>query len=812
MVPTKSTLRPLALSLMLLGGVALTGCSSSEDRAKDHYERGLELVEQNEFTKASLEFRNALKFDRENVDAMIGLAGAEERQGNIGPAVEAYRAAAELDPKNVEARLRIIYILLAANQLDPAQEYVDQATKIAAEDPAVLVARASLALRKRDTETAVRLAKQAMEKEPDNADALLVLATERMMESDPLSAVRLLEKAPESADKNIGLQVLRISAMDAIGDKKGVEKLFEKLTGLFPENAGLRQAWVRWYIQDKRISDAEDVIRKFASQHFDDDQMQLSLISFLTTYRGRDLAVDELGKIIAKREENGGATTRLQTSLAQLYFQNNEQEKAIDLMNTVTSKADDPQAKNRAQIVLASMYLQTTKMDEALETANAVLSDDPKNADALRLRAAIKLRREDTDGAAEDILTALNQTPDSVQLNAMLASVYERQGSATLAEEQYVKAATLDKYSPATGLPMVRFLLRYGKNDMARRVLENVRQRAPENRQVLSLLGQLLLQSRDWVGAQEISQKLRELDDGSGTGEADRIDAAALSGQNRTEDSLKLLSESDANQQSILPDLIGSYVRAGRQDAAVSHLRSLLEENPDDIQARILLGTVLVSIDKIDEAEEAFKAAASADKGTVGNTALAQFYLSTSKFDEAERAVRAGLEDDPQNVALRMLLTTVYQVEGRFDDAIAEFEAMFKDDPESTIVANDLASLLSERRGDEQSLERAFEIAQRFRNSEIPQYKDTLGWIYYLRGQYASALPLLTSASSSLPNVGLIHYHLGMVFKAQNQTERAIASLETAVKLKTQMTETDIETANNALKELKSAGKSDELN
>ncbi len=812
MVPTKRIVRPLALGLMLLGGVALTGCSSSEERAKDHYERGLELVEQNEFAKASLEFRNALKYDREDVDAMIGLAGSEERQGNIGPAVDAYRAAAELDPKNVESRLRIIYILLAANQLDPAQEYVAQVTKIAPDDPAVLVARASLALRKRDTKTAVQLAKQAMEKEPDNADALLVLATERMMESDPLSAARLLEKAPESADKNIGLQVLRISAMDAIGDKKGVEKLFKKLTDLYPENAGLRQAWIRWYIKDKRISDAEDVMRAFASDHFDDDQMQLGLVSFLSTYRSQDEAVEELDKIIAKRKEEGGATTRLQTSLAQLYFQKGEHDKAVDLMQTVTSKADDAQAKSRAQIVLASMYLQTKKVDEALKTANTVLENDPKNADALRLRAAIKLQREDNDGAAEDILNALNQTPDSVQLNAMLASVYERQGSATLAEEQYVKAATLDKYSPATGLPMVRFLLRYGKNDMARRVLENVRQSAPDNRQVLSLLAQLRLQDRDWVGAQEISQKLRDLGDGSDTGEADRIDAAALSGQNRTEDSLKLLSESSANQQSILPDLIGSYVRAGRQDAAISHLQGLLKENPDDVQARILLGTVLASTNKMDEAEEAFKAAAAADKSTVGKTALAQFYLSSGKFDQAEQAVRAGLDVDPKNVALRMLLTTVYQVEGRFDDAIAEFEAMFKEDPESTIVANDLASLLSERRGDEKSLDRAFEIAQRFRSSEIPQYKDTLGWIYYLRGQYASALPLLTSASSSLPTVGLIHYHLGMVFKAQNQTERAIASLEQALKLKTQMAAADIETAKNALKELKSTEKSEELN
>ena len=320
-------------------------------------------------------------------------------------------------------------------------------------------------------------------------------------------------------------------------------------------------------------------------------------------------------------------------------------------------------------------------------------------------------------------------------------------------------------------------------------------------------MAQLRLEARDWVGAQEISQRLRELDKGKNGGEADKIAAAALSGLNKPSASIELLQKSLAdsgNDQAVLPDLIRAYMQAGRQSAAIAYLKSLIDKAPSNIQAQILLGSVFLSMDEKDKAEKAFKlAAANDDSGTLGETALAQFYLTQNNPEEAEKAVRAGLKVDPRSTPLRLLLTTTLQQAERFDDAIAEYEAMFKEDPKSTIVANDLASLLSERRGDEKSLDRAFEIAQRFRNSEIPQYLDTLGWIYFLRGDYNSALPLLNSAAQKLTHVGLVQYHLAMALKALGESDRAIAKFEEAINLGTLMTDKDVTSARTSLDELR---------
>ena len=95
---------------------------------------------------------------------------------------------------------------------------------------------------------------------------------------------------------------------------------------------------------------------------------------------------------------------------------------------------------------------------------------------------------------------------------------------------------------------------------------------------------------------------------------------------------------------------------------------------------------------------------------------------------------------------------------------------MLKQDPGSMIVANNLASLLSEHHPDKASIDRAYSLAAILRKSEIPSFKDTLGWIDYLRGDYKSATNLLEQAAAGLPNRAMVQYHLGMSYLGTGQT------------------------------------------
>lgn len=96
------------------------------------------------------------------------------------------------------------------------------------------------------------------------------------------------------------------------------------------------------------------------------------------------------------------------------------------------------------------------------------------------------------------------------------------------------------------------------------------------------------------------------------------------------------------------------------------------------------------------------------------------------------------------------------------------------------IAANNLASLLSDHRNDRASLERAETLVASLRETQIPQFKDTLGWVSYRRDDYANAVPLLEKAAAALPNVALVRYHLAMSYIAIRQTAKAFEQLRAA--------------------------------
>ena len=64
-----------------------------------------------------------------------------------------------------------------------------------------------------------------------------------------------------------------------------------------------------------------------------------------------------------------------------------------------------------------------------------------------------------------------------------------------------------------------------------------------------------------------------------------------------------------------------------------------------------------------------------------------------------------------------------------------------------------------------------------------PAITDTLGWAYYKQGINTRALWLLNEAHELAPNNPEILFHIGAVYKAQEDIERAAEYLEKAISL-----------------------------
>ena len=91
--------------------------------------------------------------------------------------------------------------------------------------------------------------------------------------------------------------------------------------------------------------------------------------------------------------------------------------------------------------------------------------------------------------------------------------------------------------------------------------------------------------------------------------------------------------------------------------------------------------------------------------------------------------------------------------------------------------------MLLDHRTDQASLRRAQSLAAVLRKSQIPQFKDTIGWVSYRQGDYRTAISLSEEAAAALPDQAEVRYHLGMGYISTSQLGRASEQLKKALEL-----------------------------
>jgi tetratricopeptide (TPR) repeat protein len=301
----------------------------------------------------------------------------------------------------------------------------------------------------------------------------------------------------------------------------------------------------------------------------------------------------------------------------------------------------------------------------------------------------------------------------------------------------------------------------------------------------MSALAQIRLARQNWTGAQEIAESIRR--SGNSGGAADQIVGAALVGRNKYDEAIAAFQNAyNAAPTAAQPMdlLVGALVKANKKDQATIFLKSVLAKNPDDANALILLGSLQASSGATDQALKSFSAAVKAKPtNAAGYQALAAFYLNQKNYDEAIRVMQRGTQQLPDTIALHRTLADAFARKGDFETAISEYEFILDKQPDDLIAANNLASLLLDYRTDKASLERAQSLAAILRKSQIPQFKDTLGWASYRRGDYRTAVSLSEEAVAALPDEPAIRYHLAMGYIANDLPGKASEQLKKALEL-----------------------------
>jgi tetratricopeptide (TPR) repeat protein len=779
---TRMRLAVLASAVLLV-----SGCGSREDRAQSYYDHGMKLLAEHDNARASIEFRNAVKLNKNLLGAWQGLAQIEEANKNWGGVIANLRTVVELDPHDLEARIKLGRLLLIAGAMDEALKLVNEIDEAGDQSANLHALKAAVLFRLNDREGAVREAQTALGIDHANLGAKMIVASDRLARGDARGALSMLDSAPgdeaKDSETNLGLQLFKIKIFEQIGDIESVQGVLRKLVELYPQEAGFRRLLVKSYVDQNRPDAAEKELRALAAAHPADMEAEMELIRFLYTVKKNPAAARQ--ELVA-RINAGGDVFRYQTALAEMDFVEGNFADATQLLeHLIGSSESTAEQVLTAQITLAQMYLGRKNLDAAETLAANILRKDSRNTSGLRLRASIRIERGQLDPAIADLRQALNDQPRATDLMLLLATAYERQGSIELAEKQFADATRASNFDPTVGLGYVAFLQRRGGVGRVEEVLTELASHQPKNVQILSALAQSKLTRQDWTGAQEIADSIRRITNEGAI--ADQIRGAALIGQNKFDQSIEIFQNAYAAAPTAVQpmySLVRALVAAKQIDRAVAFLNSVLKTNPANAEALVLLGSIQMGINQPDQALKNFTAAIQKQpKDATGYQGLSGLYISQKKDDEAEKVLRAGLKELPDSASLQLTLAGLSERKGDYETAISEYESMLDRQPGNLIVINNLASLLSDRRSDKASLDKAQSLAASLRKSPVPQFKDTLGWISYREGDYKSAVSLFEEAAANLPNLATVRYHLGMSYVATGQLSKASEQLKKALDL-----------------------------
>ena len=181
---------------------------------------------------------------------------------------------------------------------------------------------------------------------------------------------------------------------------------------------------------------------------------------------------------------------------------------------------------------------------------------------------------------------------------------------------------------------------------------------------------------------------------------------------------------------------------------------------------------------------------------------LAQLYARDGRSNEAIRQYAAMLKKNSNHLPAYMALGTLYDQKGDRKKAESYFRGALEVQPDFAPAANHLAMILVSEGG---NIDEALGFAK-LAKQKMPKsasVMDTLGWVYYLKGQYPNAISELQKAAALEPQNPVVQYHLAMAYYKNNQAMEARDFLNKALKI-----DNDFEGSDEAKKVLKELNKS----
>jgi tetratricopeptide (TPR) repeat protein len=761
--------RRLKVAVLLVGviGVVLLGYLwVSAPTKEDYLARGIEHVEEGQTADAIVDYLNALRLDETYAEARYRLAQAYLKRGQLADAMTQYIRTADLQPTNIDAQLQSIKLLLAARRFDDASR------------------RAAIVIKN----------------EPTNVDAHIAraMATARLVDLDNgrFEFVNPLAIAPPDPRDHL--------LFDAIeGGQENLEEAaaaFRKAVEVAPRSVTALHALAAFYLRTRRLEEAEGLLRQAIAidPSLPESHRRLALL-LVATRR----AAEAEAPLRALAEST--RTVPAELALADYYFNQRRDDAAIRILDRT---ARTPAGFVAAGIRRARILYVQKKPDEAHAALADVLRQEPKNVDALMLRAQFELAENNASVALTtaqeaaaaapesaiartlvgDVLSyrsqydeAINAFNEALRLNPVLEPaklsllhLELQRNNMRRAEELANEALRENSLSVPVRLARAQVWARTGDFDLAIAGLNTVLLSDPDHALALSRLGEIHLRRRDFTAARQAFDKAVTADPQLFEALRGRVNLAVL--ERRTADAYAMV---DAR----------------------------LAQAPEDVNTLMLSARISAAQGNFDRQEAALRKVIAVQPGNLSALAvLANLYVDLNMLDSA-RARYEELSNGPMAIGAQTMLGLIYQTQNKPREARAVFEKLLAANPDTHVAANNLAWIHSSEPGG--NLDTALQLAENAVRLQpgSPDYRDTLGWVYLKKDLTSQAIASFETAVKARPDSPEFHYHLGLAYRKAARPQQAVEALQRALTLKPDLREAQL-ALEAARADVKKGGKS----
>ncbi len=444
-------------------------------------------------------------------------------------------------------------------------------------------------------------------------------------------------------------------------------------------------------------------------------------------------------------------------ALASLYQQQNEKEKAIDILETMAVRFP---AKRDALFALVDLYNQKQDYGKVIETLDRLEEKLGKNEQLSMEKFRIYLQMKDDKSAFREIEGLVAEYPMDMRYQVILGDVYMQNGKQQEAYDLYQKVLASEPDNVMARFSLASYYEQTGQKDLYRQQIDSLllNKKVPADTK-LNVMRQIIAQNEQ--------------------AEADSTDVISLFD--------RILQQDTEDDQ--IPMLYSQYLWAKNQkEASVPVLERVVQIDPTNKAARLMLLEIAVQKSDFDQVIKVCEPGIEATPDALEfYFYLAIAYNQAERLDEALDICRKALENATADSKKEILsdfysiMGDIYHTKKQMEDAYNAYDSALVYNPSNIGALNNYAYYLSVERRD---LDKAEEMSYKTVKAEPDNatFLDTYAWILFEKGNYAEARIYIDDAMKSdreksdviVEHCGDIYYMTGDVDGALKYWQQAL--------------------------------------